>query len=272
MKTKYIIKSICFLFLVFLSSCNKNLDLEIVEVRCLDLRISEPEYEFIDSPCGDEIGQRAFEIQFQYDGDEECIFLVELEANFFDINGNKINTIIGDTTSLLTSGPFVDVTSSTVTFRYCYEFTDLADTNRLTYLQVDFHTENEIENESNELGVRLNIPGAPVLIPDPPAQTLEVNSKNTIINVRDDAAQDGDVISIYVNGTWIIENKTITNAGENISLPLQLGENFVLFYAVNEGDSPPNTLAAIVDDGFVTQDFDLSMSKGETQAIKITCL
>lgn len=246
------------------------MELEIVETACADFFISEPAYAFVDPLCGDSPDYQGLNVSFVFDGEQDCINDVETSSQFFDRNGNELTAIRPESDSLLADGPFVSINGNLVTFHYCYRFENLSDTADLNYIQLNFHTENDVDNESNRIGIRANIPGATINTPTEFEETINVE-KNAQFRVWDDAAEDGDIISINVNGTWVIENLMITNAGEFVSLPLNLGSNFVLFYAVNEGSDPPNTLQASFNDGLTTEEFDLSMDLGESKAVRVIC-
>ena len=269
MQKRYLLLFLLPLLSLF-SGCDKKLDLDIVEVRCKDLKISNPTYEFVSSQCGNGSNDNAFEIEFNYDGDEECIHLVDPTVRFFDFDGNEVSQVIHSDTNLQASSSLVTVTSSKVKFHYCYSASSSSTINDINYIQVDFHTENEQENESNKLGLRLNIPGKAIKIPTP-EETIIVNSLSTTLRVWDHASEDGDIISVYVNGQWVIENKVITNAGETITLPLLFGDNDIVFYAVNQGDSGPNTFSLEFNDGIssTNQTRKWDMTTGETRAIRV---
>ena len=256
--------------LLVISSCTKKLEIDVVESRCKNFRISNGFYRFVDSDCGPDPEFKSLEITFDYNGDRECLHDIEAEAFFYNINGSLISGVRAVVTdSLESDGPYVTLNGNKATFHYCYQFTNINDTADLSYIQVNFHTENELDAESNEISVRANL--GSVNMPDNFDDEINVFRDNITFRIWDDAQEDGDIISINFNGTWIIENRLITNAGEFIDLQLQPGTNWILFYAVNQGSSGPNTLKTSYDDGFsvVPPTFDFSMLQGETRAVKI---
>jgi hypothetical protein len=258
------------------SSCSKKLELDVIESACKDIAIVTEDYEFVDDGvCGNSPENGTLEVTFTYDNaDEECIHDIEPTASFYDGSNNELglSSISWSNDSILSSGTNASInsTTQTVTYQFCYQFQNLADTANLNYVVLDWHTENELDNESNEIGIRANIPGA--ILSDPGTYDETVNVINQTIDFRiwDDAAEDGDIISVNVNGVWQIENKFITNVGETITLNLNSGSNYIVFYAVSEGDSGPNTLSTSYNDGLTLHTIEMTMNKGETYNVQIT--
>lgn len=257
--------------LVSLSSCNKkDLDLEIVETACRDFFLSNPSYAYgTDSSCGSTSFDKTVNVTYNYEGDDECLFAARTSPKFYDIDGNELTDVSVESAEYLTSDGASTVSSGTATYNYCYH-TTTASESALNYIQLDFHTENEQGNKSNEIGMRVNVPGALVKVPSSFDQEITIKNDTFSVFVFDDAAEDGDIISINVNQNWEIENKTILNEGETIQIVVQpLQTNFIMFYAVNQGSSGPNTLAGIINDGVGEQAFNVNLNTGETAYFKI---
>jgi WD40 repeat protein len=80
--------------------------------------------------------------------------------------------------------------------------------------------------------------------------TFKVLSPDLEIEVWDDAAQDGDLISLNINGRWILENYEVRK--EKLKLQIQVEpftNNYLILFAHNLGQIPPNTAAISVRDG-----------------------
>lgn len=256
---------------VFIASCNeKDLDIEVIETACKDFFIQDVQYQFDNTPsCGDE----ELNMSFNYDGDIECIHQVVLNPKFYDINGNELPNF--DVSTITVSKENLNITNNTIALEYCLDYPSASDESDLNYIQFDINSENEQGNASNTIGMRANIPGAPVKQPNSNdfEKEFQVKSRTISLRVYDDAAQDGDIISVNVNNDWLIENKMIFNDGETISLTInQITSNFLMLYAVNEGSSSPNTLAGSIDDGVTVQDFNLNLKTGEQVYFKLTYL
>lgn len=72
---------------------------------------------------------------------------------------------------------------------------------------------------------------------------ITVNTTPITLFIRDYAEEDGDRINIYLNGSIVRRNITITNAEQQVVLMVRLGSNEVAIRALNEGDLKPNTAA-----------------------------
>lgn len=259
-----------FFTLLFTACYDKDVELEVIETACKDFFIKNAVYEFSEKPsCGD----RQLKVSFEFEGDEDCIHLVNMTPRFFDVNGNELTGFDTTTVQLFKDKNELIISSSTMSFTYCFNHKTDADSLALNYIQFDLHSENEQGNASNTIGMRANIPGSQVKQPSESDFQKEyiVNSRTIKVFVFDDAAEDGDIISINVNNEWLVENKMIFKKGEEITLTIdQLKTNFMLLYAVNEGSDSPNTLAGTIDDGVKVQEFNLNLKTGEQVYFKIT--
>ncbi len=91
--------------------------------------------------------------------------------------------------------------------------------------------------------------------------TVEINGRNITISVWDHGQIDGDIVSIYVNGTKVIDEETLDGPSNKFSVSTTLdynGYNYILLYAHNEGSISPNTAAILIDDGTSSEQFSLS--------------
>ena len=75
-------------------------------------------------------------------------------------------------------------------------------------------------------------------------QSITVDSLELELAIFDHKEQDGDIISLNFNGTWILESYRLTKRWHNLKVTLNAeGENYLLLHAENLGGSPPNTAA-----------------------------
>ncbi|MDH5475714.1 MAG: hypothetical protein OEX22_08500 [Cyclobacteriaceae bacterium] len=258
--------------LSFLSCEKKVLEIDIVESVCKDFSISHPQYTVLENIGCDTIPEvNAFLIDFEFLGEEDCLDYLEIsEIHFFNSTDVELTNI-----SLVNEGlipvedPSIVKSGINLSYQLCYQFSNLADTSLFNHLVIQFHTENEVENESNTLSMRLNKPGAIPPTASSIVNTFYVESQYITLSLWDDAAEDGDILSIAVNNEWQEENFEIFKNPRDISLNLIPGENNIVFYAVNEGSSPPNTGKMSIDDGFSVHTFDISMSIFETRGVTV---
>ena len=66
-------------------------------------------------------------------------------------------------------------------------------------------------------------------------QNQTVNQEQVIINLRDNAYQDGDVVTLSVNDRVVVENHSLLNQGTAIPVSLRPGTNVVKIYGVWDG-------------------------------------
>ncbi len=100
-------------------------------------------------------------------------------------------------------------------------------------------------------------------------RTIKVKGKNITISVWDHGRYDEDVISIDVNGNWILENDTLTLEKTSVHADLRDGINYLLFFAVSEGTEKPCTLSVLIDDGYTKQTFIINSTINTSEAIMI---
>lgn len=99
---------------------------------------------------------------------------------------------------------------------------------------------------------------------------LEVKSKTVELRFYDNGSIDGDIISIYFNGTLIQERQTLSASPIRLTLQLREGsDNVIAMYAENLGAIPPNTALMLVDDGTNTTEVLLSSDLNASGAVRI---
>ncbi len=99
---------------------------------------------------------------------------------------------------------------------------------------------------------------------------LEVNNHTIQINLWDHGRQDGDIVSIYLNGVPIVSqhNLTYTKKGFELNLdPTQPNDLFL--YAHNLGKFPPNTVSIEIIDGDNSENIILNSDLSRCEAVLI---
>ncbi|WP_282782803.1 hypothetical protein [Phaeodactylibacter xiamenensis] len=94
---------------------------------------------------------------------------------------------------------------------------------------------------------------------------IALSSNSPVLKVRDTEKEDGDIISISLNGDWIARGLHVTNREVEIALRLRKGRNYLIMYAENEGEIPPNTAAMKVG----LQEVILNSSKDSSEALEL---
>lgn len=245
---KLSIYSLCLLLISF-SCTQRKVDLEVFEKDCKNFKIKNPTYQNIFDPsCGVGVtGQ--FRVVFEIDGEDKCLKRVSNAPIFYDAQ-NNILTGVTFQEKITLGDPNITRNGNTITYIFEYSFQNTTEADRLNHIYLRFNTENEIGNPSNALEVRLNMQCSTV---DPSTYTnkASVNVNSSVVSIRfwDNAAEDGDIISVNLNGVWVLENYMITNAGQTFNFNINNGTNRLVVYAVNQGKSGPNTLSIAVNSG-----------------------
>jgi hypothetical protein len=102
------------------------------------------------------------------------------------------------------------------------------------------------------------------------SKTLAVKNRTISMKVWDNSIEDGDVISIYINGKKLYSNIELKNKPQEFLIKLEPGENFITAHAENFGRKEPNTAAISVNDGKKEQKLTLNATKNTEETMKIT--
>ncbi|MDH5475715.1 MAG: hypothetical protein OEX22_08505 [Cyclobacteriaceae bacterium] len=95
-------------------------------------------------------------------------------------------------------------------------------------------------------------------------------SKSTVtVSVWDHQVVDGDIISLILNGEWILENYMLKKEKNTFEINLKEGENILILYAKNLGKYVPNTAAIVVDDGIKKHQMILESDLNQSGALEI---
>ncbi len=99
-------------------------------------------------------------------------------------------------------------------------------------------------------------------------EQVEVNSSSLTIFVYDNSYVDGDTMSLYFNGKWILDHYGVTKKKKPVDLQFKANtNNFLVLFANNLGKSPPNTAAVEINDGKRKRIFRLSSDLKSCSAI-----
>lgn len=81
-------------------------------------------------------------------------------------------------------------------------------------------------------------------------EDINVTSENIEILVWDNLQEDGDIVSLNINGKWVLENYEITKTKKSIKYKIEKNtNNYIVLYAHNLGKRPPNTASVSINDG-----------------------
>lgn len=99
--------------------------------------------------------------------------------------------------------------------------------------------------------------------------SIAVTSHQVTLAIWDDAVEDGDSISITINGKWIARGFPVKKNPQFITVTLKPGQNTINFIADNLGTIPPNTSALEIIDGNKRKSYNLEANLGENNLVKI---
>lgn len=81
-------------------------------------------------------------------------------------------------------------------------------------------------------------------------EKIELNVPQISIYVYDNSYIDGDTMSLFFNGQWIVDHYGVTKKKYEVKLNLiENTNNYLVLFANNLGKSPPNTAEIEFDDG-----------------------
>lgn len=119
--------------------------------------------------------------------------------------------------------------------------------------------------------LKLNARGIPDSLGDRRVTTGKkefVRSTTIEVSVYDQEKEDGDMISLYFNGEWVLKEYTLKPIKRKITLTLNPdGDNHLVVYAHNLGTMPPNTVAVTVFDGKDERKLALSSSLRNSDSV-----
>jgi len=100
---------------------------------------------------------------------------------------------------------------------------------------------------------------------------FEFDSENIIIKIWDHGRQDGDIVSIYLNGVSVVSKYYLTYWKKEFKVKLDPKKSNDLFlYAHNLGSSPPNTVSVEISDGKKSENIILNSDLQSCEAVLIS--
>ena len=96
-----------------------------------------------------------------------------------------------------------------------------------------------------------------------------VKQEKIVLQIWDNNKEDGDIISLKFNDTWILSNFLLTKQKYTITLNLKTKDNQLLLFAENLGSIPPNTAAISIDDDDLVRTFMLNSDMSKSESVKI---
>ncbi len=99
--------------------------------------------------------------------------------------------------------------------------------------------------------------------------TLNMKKEDISIEVWDNNQEDGDIISLSLNGEYLCKNLEVKKEKVQFKIPNLQGKNLLILHAENLGSIPPNTAALKIVSGKETKEVVLNSDQGKSEAIQI---
>lgn len=238
------------LWLLMNACTDKDLDIDVEQDECKRFKISSPSYRLLEDPCNDSTKLIA-EVRFEFNRSADCLHQVNNRPAFYNSSNQQV--IVASFPDIIPRES-MGINDGFATYIFEVLFNDQAAADQLNHLILDFETQNELGVKSNELQIRVNTSCSTV---DPSSYDVNNNQvtiprNQSIFTIRlwDNAAEDGDIVSVYLNGQWLIENHSLLKAGTDFNFSTSLlnpGSNDLVVFALNEGSSGPNTVSIAIN-------------------------
>lgn len=100
---------------------------------------------------------------------------------------------------------------------------------------------------------------------------LEFDSENITVKIWDHGRQDGDIVSIYLNGISVVSKYYLTYTKKEFGVKLDPDiSNDLFLYAHNLGEVPPNTVSVEITDGKKSENIILNSDLQSCEAVLIS--
>ena len=100
-------------------------------------------------------------------------------------------------------------------------------------------------------------------------ESISLDSKQVKVSIWDNNVEDGDIISLSLNGEWIIRNLRVSKCKATFFLDLLEDENFLIMKAENIGEKPPNTAAFYFETDNFKKEIVLNSDLGKSEMVSI---
>lgn len=98
---------------------------------------------------------------------------------------------------------------------------------------------------------------------------IKATTKEIILAIWDDALEDGDSVSVNINGNWIVQGFAVRKKPQFISVKIESGKNKIVFIAENLGSVSPNTSVLEIIDGKQRKSFMIDTNLEQNNQINI---
>ncbi len=239
---------------ILLSSCIKNsIKLDVVKDGCRSLGIDNGQYDVLEDPCDD--GRFYITSSCSHNEDTSCVQFLKVYPKFYNGFNNEIPL---SNVNKVYQGKEFTLTTSKIAFEYDYTLADQSTPEtKVNYVVLSYLIENEFEDQSNELALRVHFPCTVIddddyTVVEPDSVILVDRTPGTFpVEFWDHAAEDGDLITAYLNGKIIVEKLELFHEHKVFNMSkdwlVDGSDNDLVVFALNEGSSGPNTVSMAVN-------------------------
>ncbi|MDX2134836.1 MAG: hypothetical protein SFV52_08625 [Saprospiraceae bacterium] len=101
-------------------------------------------------------------------------------------------------------------------------------------------------------------------------ETVRVGNRKLKMKIWDSQVEDGDVVSVYINDTKVLDRHLLTLRPREFEFELPAGrEHYITVYADDFGKAEPNTATVEIFDGQKTYTIDLVSTRSEQESLKL---
>lgn len=125
----------------------------------------------------------------------------------------------------------------------------------------------EVRSEAKPVNKRETFEGRKISY----TKELKFDSENITVKIWDHGRQDGDIVSIYLNGISVVSKYYLTYHKKEFSVKLNSDiSNDLFLYAHNLGEAPPNTVSVEITDGKKSENIILNSDLQSCEAVLIS--
>lgn len=100
-------------------------------------------------------------------------------------------------------------------------------------------------------------------------ETVKVPNGKVSISIWDNNVEDGDMISLSLNGSWIVRNLVVSKCKVMFGLNLDQKDNYLIMKAENVGSRPPNTASFLIESQGFQKEVILNSDLGKSEMLNI---
>ena len=139
-----------------------------------------------------------------------------------------------------------------------------------TFIVAKLYFDKDKNDDTKFQNYNPNIPGEKILDRNEKLiGNIIASSQQITLALWDDAVEDGDSVSININGKWIVQGFPVKKNPQFINVKLDPGPNTITFVADNLGSIPPNTSILEIIDGKKRKSFNIETNLFQNNLVKI---